>query len=271
MKKSIGKYLLIFLISLAIFGFWGRKAVFPDPDAFYHAGMAKLLVENGVQKTFPYLQFTILKDSFTDQHFLFHLLLIPGVYLAGLWGTKATCIILSALFMLIFAIILDKLEISLFWLWPILLTLTTAASFRLGLVKANSLSLIFLFLGIYFVHRKYYKRIFFLSFFYVWTYGGFPLLLGFSRRIKAFLIILSGLLLGFVLSPYFPANMKFYWNQLVQIGIINYQSKIGVGGEWYPYGLFNLLSGSIILSIFLLISLVIFFTSLKKLKTFSVS
>ncbi|HTK05167.1 MAG TPA: hypothetical protein VL500_06275 [Candidatus Eisenbacteria bacterium] len=45
----------------------------------------------------------------------------------------------------------------------------------------------------------------------------------------------AGLLAGLVINPYFPKNLAFYWEQIVQIAVVGYKDKIGVGVEWYPY------------------------------------
>ncbi|HSD13001.1 MAG TPA: hypothetical protein VLC10_05565 [Patescibacteria group bacterium] len=46
---------------------------------------------------------------------------------------------------------------------------------------------------------------------------------------------LGGLFCGVVINPYFPKNLAFYWEQIVQIAVVGYKDKIGVGVEWYPY------------------------------------
>ncbi|MFH1536543.1 MAG: hypothetical protein ABID45_00985, partial [Patescibacteria group bacterium] len=47
---------------------------------------------------------------------------------------------------------------------------------------------------------------------------------------------------------------------------INYQDKIGVGGEWYPYAIYDLMAGAPILFLILLIALFLFGFNIKKLK-----
>lgn len=52
---------------------------------------------------------------------------------------------------------------------------------------------------------------------------------------KSIAALWGGALAGLVFNPFFPQNLKFYWEQIVQIAVINYQDVIGVGNEWYPY------------------------------------
>jgi hypothetical protein len=52
---------------------------------------------------------------------------------------------------------------------------------------------------------------------------------------RNFFAVSAGLVSGLVLNPYFPVNLRFYWEQIVQIAVLNYHDKISVGVEWYPY------------------------------------
>lgn len=56
--------------------------------------------------------------------------------------------------------------------------------------------------------------------------------------------VAAGLACGIVINPYFPANIRFYWDQIIQIAVIGYRDAIGVGGEWYPYAFDRLLADS---------------------------
>jgi len=122
------------------------------------------------------------------------------------------------------------------------------------------------------------------SFLAVWLYGGWPILLvmtliysgslklidafqtsAFKSGLKKFfsfknffdywqgsLWTLLGLAVGLLLNPYFPVNLKFYWVQIVEIALINYQKFINVGNEWYPYGFINLITtNSLIVALFI--------------------
>ncbi|MFA5188212.1 MAG: hypothetical protein WC460_02525 [Patescibacteria group bacterium] len=83
-----------------------------------------------------------------------------------------------------------------------------------------------------------------------------------SARIIA--ATLSGIFVGLILNPYFPKNLNFYWQQLVQIGIINFQGVVNVGGEWYPYEFLKLISDTGVLFIFGVVAFVLFFIFIKK-------
>lgn len=57
-----------------------------------------------------------------------------------------------------------------------------------------------------------------------WKEAGIPTVIAFF-----------GTVAGTVFNPYVPNNLRFLWQQFVQIGVINYQEVITVGAEWYPY------------------------------------
>jgi len=83
---------------------------------------------------------------------------------------------------------------------------------------------------------------------------------------KLGLAAIGGVICGLVLNPYFPKNLSFIWEQLVQIGLINYLGKVNVGGEWYPYKWQELLlNGGVAFIVFILV-LAIFIITIKKQK-----
>jgi len=51
---------------------------------------------------------------------------------------------------------------------------------------------------------------------------------------------LFGSAVGVVVNPYFPQNLVFFWEHIVQIGLFNYKDSIQVGSEWYPLALSRL-------------------------------
>jgi len=55
----------------------------------------------------------------------------------------------------------------------------------------------------------------------------------------------AGAAAGLIINPFFPQNINFYWVHIFKIGLINYQNKINVGGEWYPYTFWQLLQNAL--------------------------
>ncbi len=83
-----------------------------------------------------------------------------------------------------------------------------------------------------------------------------------STEVRNLGVTIAGLFCGVIINPYFPTNISFYWNQIVQIALIGYRGSIGVGGEWYPYNLDRLFlesSGIFLLAAIVLTGFIIVF------------
>lgn len=226
---------------------------FADPDVYYHMKMAQLMAQHGIILDFPWLPYTTLATHFTDQHFVLHVLMIPFVTLLNpLLGTKVFIVLAALATIGVFAVCVRRLGLRWWWAATILLMLTTPWTFRLQLVKATPLAIILLLIALVCLAQRRWAWLGILSWLYVWVHGGFVLLLVLAgcwlisqlpftswrqwwRLLWPLGIVTGGVAVGLVLNPYFSNNFYFYWDQLVQIGIINYQETIGVGAEWYPY------------------------------------
>lgn len=168
---------ILVLLSLFVFSFIHKDPTLADPDSFYHARMALLTKEQGPVTAFPWLPFTILNDTYTDHHLLYHVLLIPFVsFLDPLIGMKVATVVFASGFILTFYLILKRLAMKNAFFFALVLIFITSFIYRINLAKAASLSLILLFLGIYCILQKRFFWLFIVSFLYVWSYGGFLLL-----------------------------------------------------------------------------------------------
>jgi len=363
-KYRFLSFFLLFIFSF-VFLFWLQNSKsFADPDSFYHAKtiwMMKEKIANGqlpIFKEFPWLYYTVLKINYIDHHFLYHLLSIPFLLFTQilfkfplfsnasipesyqiLIGFKLVTVFWATLFITTFYWLLKKIKIKGAIYYSLLLLITTPFIFRLSLGKATAASLIFLFLGIYFCQKRKLWPLFGISFFYVWLYGGWPLMIAivtvfiisdaishltlrsllmdglekgsyltrttkkitiktliilksldnkltfrhtkrktirsllytvryffirlFSRQnIKLFFTVIGGLAAGLIINPYFPKNIIFYYYQIYEIAIKNYQDILNVGGEWYPYGFFNLITASSLSFILAILALAFFVINL---------
>lgn len=177
-NNSVLSYLLLLLMAILFFSWLQLTPSFADPDSFYHVKISQMMAEQGVIHDFPYLQFTTLKNDYIDHHFLYHVFLVPFVkWLPPLIGVKIAHIILDSGLVLIFFWLLRRLKVNgAFW-YSLLLFLCDGFMFRINLVKAQPVSIIVLFVGTYLILQKRYWLLFILSFFYVWAYGGWFLLL----------------------------------------------------------------------------------------------
>ncbi|PLX24712.1 hypothetical protein C0580_04335 [Candidatus Parcubacteria bacterium] len=294
-------YLLLFLITGAYFTRIQWNLFVGDPDGFYHTKIALLLREGELLKTLPWMQFSTLRDSFTDHHLLYHLLLVPFTYIGDnpLLGVKIATVFFTLLAILVFYWLLKKLHIIWPWLWAVLFITLGGVTFRLSLVKANALSLILVWLLVFaLLHRKA-VLIFFLSFIFVWLYGGWPLavliailyiLTDFvykkihTEKLKVFWAkvvkvfkhpqvsnkkiiwsMILGLAAGLIINPYWPQNLYFYYQQVFQIGIINQGNNFAVGAEWYGTSPMHVISAVPHLFVLAIIIIIFAVANIKKI------
>ncbi len=288
-------YLIIFAIAFVVLLTLQASPYFADPDSFYHAKMALLIRDQGPIHDFIWLKLTVLGQNYTDQHFLYHVLLIPFVtWLPPLIGLKLATVFFGSTLLTVLYWMLRQFKIRWAFVFIVLLLMIRPFTFRVSLAKAPSTSLIFLFVGLTWIFQYRLRRLFVLAFAYVWYYGGWPLLgvaaavssgtswlynryhriashryvekvfsligrhlrRGRARRLNLEMLatVAGGLLAGLVINVYFPHNLMFYWHQVVNIGIINFQRVIGVGAEWYPYGFGNLVANGAIASLLMLLA-----------------
>lgn len=302
-KKEIAErkwlvYILFFITAFYFFYFFHNMPKFTDPDSFYHTKIAVLMKDHGIIKNFPYLPYTILNENFADHHFLYHIALVPFVlFLPPLYGVKFATLIFASLTIAVFYWFLKKMGVRGAWFFTAILMVDSSFVFRINLAKAQALAISMFFIVYYLIVKKKFWHIFFFSFFYVWLYGGWPLILVlafidilsrtpevfekslFSKHyhininrlkekirsdFKLIAVVAGGLFAGIVINPYFPKNLIFYWNQIVKIAVVNYKSAIGVGGEWSAYKPLELITNSSVALILLIIASTFFFMNYKR-------
>ena len=167
----------IFAIAFVVFLVFQASPVFADPDSFYHAKMALLIRDQGIVREFPWLQLTVLGQIYSDQHFLYHVLLIPFVtFFPPLVGLKLATVFFGASLITLCYWIMRQWRVRWAFLFAILLLFVRPFTFRISLAKAPSTSLILLLLGLHWIWQYRYRRLAGLAFTYVWYYGGFALL-----------------------------------------------------------------------------------------------
>lgn len=286
LEKRYFVYPLVCFLSLIIFSWLQSGVTLSDPDSFYHAQIINLISQNGLVQNMPWLSATLLHVNFTDHHLLYHLLLLPLLaFTNAIVAVKIGSVLLSTCFVLLLVYYLYQNKTKFILVYPLLLLTLYPFLIRMSLPKASPLALILLLLGIYFFEKQKKVLLFFAAFLYVWAHGGFILLLAvvgifcltdllfnlikknkinFNFYLKNILIVFLGLISGLIINPYFPKNLGFYWQQVVQIGLINYQDKIEVGAEWYAYKIGELIGMTSVACILIVLALVVFIFYIKK-------
>ena len=257
MNKNLTKYIIeVAIVFIATFGIFyaletnSENPYFSGYDSFYHVGMAEYIMHNGLPHQFPYMYFTTLNANFTDNHLLFHLLLIPFIFIFGnVIGPKIFIALSIGLIFSLLYIILRKFNFQ--WALPF-----TAIAFflepsdfyfRQAFIRNPAPSLLFLLIALYLLSEKRLWLLTILAFLYGWLYtgGGFLFLLALlaiyavvtlvmKKELNYKLIIFPAVAtaLSLVINPYFPENVKSVFLQVWQTGL---QAKQYSGGEWYPY------------------------------------
>lgn len=290
LKKTPYAAVILFACTTLFFALITADPSFNDPDAYYHMTLTQIMLDmRGVVTDFPWLQFTTLKDAYLDHHLLYHVFLMPFIAAFGQpIGLKIATTLLGAAVITALFLLLRRFHVRYASVWSLLLLFTYDFTFRISLGKGNSFSLLFLLIAFVAIVERRERLLAVLSFLYVWAYGGFAQLLlvtciaavielGFTTRLKALptfkdllhasrlpVVCALSILAGLVLHPSFPQNISFLWEQFVQIGVINYSDTIGVGAEWYPLSVRDLIVGSNILCATGLLAL---FVSLRRPKT----
>jgi hypothetical protein len=243
----------------SLFQIWGS---FPDPDAFYHAKIASLMLEQGLLLSFPWLDLTVLHPGFNDQHLLFHYFLMPFVKWFGvLPGAQIAAVVAGGLFTMLALWVIERLSIRHAWFWMIVMVAMPPMMTRLSLGKASPFAIGLFLLGILAWKKNTRVWAFLIGAIYALTHGGWPLLVGaqivlsigvwvYARFVdeervwpdaRIAFATLGGGLLGSFIHPNFPETIPYLWVQIFQIGVATPIGRVIMGTEWYPYAPMELL------------------------------
>ena len=248
--------------------------------------MTLLTLKDGPIREFPWLPLTVLSQGYADHHFLYHLILAPFFVIAGPFlGIKIATTLLASTATTIFYGLLRSIGLKRHsFLFALLLIVCGGFFFRLNLAKTPAVAIIWFLLELLAIIKGRHWLLLILSFSHVWLHGSWMLLPvvfflylfavwavkvspGSKKRPnywktvkeiikdnkKMMAAIIGGLVGGLVINPFFPGNLRFYWEQIIQIALINYQGQLEVGTEWHGYSLINLIRQLVLLFVTLFI------------------
>ena len=275
------RYFIVFVLGALWFSLFQKWGAFPDPDAFYHAKMASLLMEQGPLHAFPWLDLTVLHPGFHNQHLLFHYFLVPFVWLFGmLVGAQIAAVVAGALFSVIAYVVLEKFAIRHAWFWACIFLTLPPVTARLSLAKASPFAIGLFLLGILCWKQASRFWLFLVTVIYALSHGGWIILPGALVVLSAGdwiyqrfvldkrsrldlvspLISFGGGMFGTGFHPNFPEALHYLWVQIFQIGVVTPVGRVLMGTEWYPYPPLEIVSQAAMLFIlFLYIILGCFF------------
>ncbi len=248
-----------------------------DWDGYYHIRWSQLLWENFSQgkwlPEFKWLPLTVLNpQDYADHHFLFHLLQIPFLwFFEPVLAAKVAAVIFGSLAIFSVYVMMYRYRVNHLLLWlGALLTCANPFFYRMNMAKAPPLTIIYTVLGIYLLFERKYIWLMPLMFVFVWTYSLFPMLL-IASLIWTVIIAwnekkvewrpatytFAGMVLGNLINPYFPHNLGLFFEHF----ITKFKSgdfTVGVGGEWYPYTGWELITHLTIAMLAMLLGYILF-------------
>ncbi len=217
-------------------------------DGYYHVKMAEVIREKGVIKTFPWMQYTTLRDEYVNHHFLFHVLLIPFITVLGpITGAKVAIVLIVAAAFSVLYLFYREIEVPTPFAASVLSLFLLAGDFyfRMNFVRNMGLSLLLLLLGMLATVRNKPLWVGIITYLYGLAYGGsffLPMFVGIfivarflmGEKVpwKILLATALGFIAGIVINPYFPSNVSFLFLQVFKTGL---GAQGYTGGEWQPY------------------------------------
>ena len=232
-----------------------------DFDGYYHIKWSRLLWErissgHVSPPQFTWLPLTTLNPKdYVDHHLFFHILQIPFTWFGDLrTGAKVASVFYASLALLscYWLVVRYRISYSLAWLLA-LLACSAPFLYRLNMAKAPPVAIIFMVIGIYLLFEKKYVWLAPLAFLFAWTYSLFVTLVGAAfiwtcvaswseRRFewRPFAWAFAGSVLGMVINPYFPKNVKLFAEHFLMKAAPGSFST-AVGTEWYAYDSWYLL------------------------------
>ncbi len=232
-----------------------------DFDGYYHITWSRMLWEGLKSAHFPQFRSlpltTLNPNSYADQHFLFHVLLIPFTWFGSLpMGAKIAAVVFGSLAVTSCFWLVWRYRIRYAPLW--LLALLASSSLfleRMSMTRAQSISLVFIVAGVVLLWERKYRWLALAGFFYVWTYNLFVVL---GVMVVIWTAIewaiehtcdwrpigwtLAGFVAGFTMNLYFPRDVKLFWENLTA----KIAFRPGGGSEWSALPSSQLLSSCFI-------------------------
>lgn len=249
---------ILFFLALAWFSWLQPWGSFRDPDTFYHAKVASYISFAHLESQPIPLDLTSLSSAFADQHFLYHLALVPFVRYVGLFdGTQIASVLFASGCIVLFYLLLRWRRVSFPELWTILAIVSPLLSFRLSLGKASPFAIGSFLIGISAIAVPSSIVGFLAGMFFALSHGGWAILLGtqiaylvgdlFARRalerrpwIETFCSspwrtcvgTVLGVAAGIFIHPDRQDLLRFLWVQVVRIGLGAGFSPTPLGQEW---------------------------------------
>ncbi len=210
-------------------------------DGYFHVQVAEIMSMKGIFiKEFPYATESIWADMYFDKEWFFHIFLSAFLTFGKVHGAKLAVLVLIFMIVVSLWVLFTTLNIKgKFW-WILFLPFCAYGWFwvRLVLCRPHLASIAILFFSISAILKRQRVQLVLLSMLYTLSYAGHWQLLGLIliydifytifddegklrhpklKRLPMFIYSLSGMLVGYVVHPNFPNNIKGFYIQTVMV------------------------------------------------------
>ena len=214
--------------TIAVYLVIRHSGTLPGNDVYFHIQLAEIMRTHGiVLDSFPWTTHSVWNTAFFDKDWLFHVLLIPFLFLGKIAGGKSALLIFVFLAGLAWGFLFKTLKCKNIFIALLLTLFCSGYAFlgRLVLLRAHLLSIFFVAVCITCIIRRWYLSLTAMTVLYSLSYTGswqiIPIAIVFdlvklsqkrsdnSRGLRFCTIwAVLGIFIGFLLNPYYPANIS---------------------------------------------------------------
>src|SRR5260221_2774409 len=240
-------------------GQWGG---FADFDGHYHLKVVQWIAHQGLCADIPWLPFAVLGQRGPDHHWLWHLALVPFTLIADpgaalAWAAAFNAAVTAG----VVAFVLRSLGVPAAPLFALLaFTAGEAMPFRMMMLRAQNVAVIFMFLSFWAIARERWKTLALLAFLFLESYHAAVILLpmaaigcvayGFTKKefvVTPLVAVAIGLTAALLVSPWYPRNIGYLiFHTLYKAAASQDSASVSslVGSEWYPASFQQVLADS---------------------------
>jgi hypothetical protein len=283
-EELISRSILIFIFLTVILYVVSLQFISPvlyEADGYYHVAIARQIKDSGPHYKFHWAQFSTFKNTFADKDFLFHILIIPFLYLSNniILAGKYAVIFYNILFILVYIFILRKyLPSFLAGLFLIFLFMSPSFTAYFLYLRPATLSNIFILLGVYCLLHKRHVWLAILSLLYPLAHISFFMMIIFAIGceimryifyrefcLRNISIVLVASAIGCFIHPNFPHNLLVIYLNAFLVPIYAFRNiGIDFGFELFSDTAKSSLIGNFM--VFFSLNLILLLSFLKRIK-----